>query len=428
MNYLCILFLIYGVLTSIWVFNKDRVYIFYYVSLFLYSFIPFAARLYNNSLITTMSHVRIENNGVLTQYVVYAILFFSFSLLFFTFIINRPIYKKNRFRIAIPDFKGGLFVYIIISILVLAYLTIQLVNKYSLLNYGNQSLVKGNIVWYLLLEYVSVFFVIDLFFFFDKRNIKINRWILLIIGCLQLLVLVVTSSKIGNRGILIPGLMGFLFIVIDRMDFTIKLQPKQLKKVGKIVVGGLLIIGFSQFIRTNRGYDTFTNTISLKALFSFFKLDTILFQDYTYPGNGLMFVMQNHLINPKFVAISNFCNTIFFLNYETVAGYISRIIAPNMWFGIGGYIGTESFMGVGWLGILVYPLLISVIWRMYYKSIMRTSNKRYRRFLGFLMVTFLCLNLVRGQSYLLIKASYMYFLPSILLFKLIHKTRSEETL
>lgn len=280
------------------------------------------------------------------------------------------------------------------------------------MSYQNQSVVKSNILWFIALEYVFVFVLID--FFLMQRSQKKMAYIIMMSSVL--IPAIMTCIRIGNRGILLASVIGILYVSLEYYD--IKIGLKDLKKFIKPSLIIVVIIMASQFVRYNRGN---TEGIGLESsmITDLFKIRTIVFQDYTYPGNSLMYLMSKDMINTGFVFKSNVKNFVFFLDEPTIAEYLSiNYIAPGEWFGIGGFLPTEAYLLSGWLGIIIIPMVICLAYRFYYSLFKYSNDKKFKLFFGFLITTFVSMSLVRGQSFILFKSLYMYFLPSVLLYKL----------
>jgi hypothetical protein len=430
MGIIIFLFFLFFLLTYVFIFNRDKIMSMLYLALFLYSFFPLIARYYYPDKISIYSHVSIKTIDTLYISTAYIILFF---LILFTmyFIFFQSASKKHIASNQVSDErqKDLLFgfiiirrtnsyhdlLYLIILSTVSSLLLIKLLINFNNISYFNQSIVKSDKIWSFSLEFAVILVVIGYFAFKTRKN-QIVRFMLLFINLFLTAVLLLTLFKMGNRGILIPYILGIIYIYLESRSFKINLRFGHISKWFKIIFLLLIVISFSQFIRGNRGGEINTINFSVYTIFDFFKLEYLLFQDYTIPGNSLFFAIDNKVIDPLYVIVSNFNNGIFFLSYETVAEYISHLVAPTEWFGIGGYILTESFLLFGYLGVFFMPLFILVIYLFFYRKFLNVKDNNLKLFLGFLFVSLLTLTLVRGQSYLLFKSIYMYFAPALVFF------------
>ena len=226
--------------------------------------------------------------------------------------------------------------YNIIQLVVGLFLTINLLKSYSLLNYYDQSVVKSNIIWVILMEYSFVFYLINFLLYKNEKN-KVS----VLLGLFIALPTFLTLFKIGNRGIAMPALFGYLYMYLTSKEFKVRI--KEIKTILIATIGLLLMIGFSQFIRTNRGSDSSNYAFSLDMIRDFFDIKVLLFQDYTVPGNGLMYCIDQNIIDPIFVCKSNIGNGLFFLNHSTIAQDISDRINTGEVFGVGGFLPVEGF-------------------------------------------------------------------------------------
>lgn len=402
-----------GLLSLYWIislFNKNIILGLLFAFLQIYIYIPFAARCFDSNLVDIVSHITITDDTILYKY-----LFFCYSQSFFLFLLLKKLsiikikHKPNFLNL--NKISKNLNIYNIIQVLIGIYLSYNLLVNYSSLNYFDQLAVKSNIIWVLLLEYSFVFLLIDFWLYADNKIIKP-----LLLGLLIFIPAFITLFKIGNRGIAMPALLGYMYIYLRTKK--IKLSIKYLKNITIASFAILIIIGFSQFVRVNRGHDSSKHEFSLDMIGDFFDLSVILFQDYTVPGNSLMYSIQKNIIDPSFVIESNIGNGIFFLDYPTIALDISKRINTGEVFGVGGFFPIEGFYLCGYLGIFVMPIVVMLFYYLYFKYLMTGKDKQYDLFIGFLICAFISFNLARGQSYLLFKSIYMYIIPCCFLYRL----------
>ena len=372
-------------------FNKNILVGFFFAFLQVYNYVPFAARCYDNSLVNLVSHIQIFDEDILYKY-----LFYCYAqsivlyLLFKNYVLKGKPILLNRNSVWNVRIRRNIICYNIIQIIVALILFYNLTKYYSLLNYHDQVVVKSNLIWVILLEYSFVFFLIDFFLYKKERKL-----IPVLCGLFIAIPTCLTLFKIGNRGIAMPALCGYLYLILINKNF--KISIKQIKTTFIAFLCILPIIMFSQFIRSNRGSSSTSYNFSLNMIEDFFDIKVLLFQDYTIPGNSLMYCIDKNIIDPIFVCLSNIGNCIFFYYYPTIAIDISDRINTGEVFGVGGFLPVEGF----YLTKLSFP-----------------KEKEYSLFIGFLLCTFLCFNLARGQSYLLFKVLYMYIIPSCILYRL----------
>lgn len=395
-------------------FNRNILVGFFFAVLQVYIYIPFAARCYDSALVDLVSHIFINDEDVLYKY-----LFFCYGqsimlYLMFRVYVLRPVNALQNSR---KHFWGmhyvhrSLFVYNLIQICVAAFLFYSLLRSFGSLNYRDQGVVKSNIIWAILLEYSFVFYLID--FLLYKRE---RRCIPLLLGVLIAIPAFVTLFKIGNRGVAMPALCGYVCMLLTAKNF--KISIRQIRTIVMALFCMVAIIGFSQFVRTNRGTESNAHEFSLSMIEDFFDIKVLLFQDFTVPGNSLMYCIEHNIVNPVFVFLSNCGNSIFFLDYPTIALDISGRINTGVVFGVGGFLPVEGYYLCGYAGIIVLPIIIALFFRFYMKRLIAFDERQYNLFVGFLLCTFLCFNLARGQSYLLFKVLYMYVIPCCVLYRL----------
>lgn len=398
---------------SIKIFNKDRLFGITFVILQIYIYIPFAARIYDSNLVDIVSHIQINDESTLINYILFCyvfnlILFFLSKILRFKREVNKYAFIPN------DKLKKNLVFYNIIQFLVGFYLWYYLLINYSQLSYYNQQIVKTNTIWCIALEYSFVFSFINYLVYKDKGNTAKQKFFSIGLGLMLILPSIITQLKIGSRGIAMPAIIGILYTIVEKKD--IKISLFQLKKLFIPLLIILLIIASSQFVRNNRGDKVDNFSFSLIDVWSFFDVSVFLFQDYTVPGNSLMYCMENRIIDPLFVCKSNIGNGLFFLDAPTIAEQISDFIADGENFGVGGFIPVEGYYFAGWLGCLLLPFVIICFYRFYYSFLFVKCDTQFNTFMGFLLCTFVSMNLARGQTYFLFKVLYMYIIPCVVLY------------
>lgn len=398
---------------SIKVFNRDRLFGITFVILQIYIYIPFAARIYDSNLVDIVSHIQINDESTLINYVIFCYVF-NLLLFFLSKVLRSKREVKKYAFIPNNKLKKNLGLYNVIQFVVGFYLWYYLMINYPQLSYHNQNIVKTNTIWCIALEYSFVFSFINYIIYKDKENTAIQKIISIGLGLILILPSIITQIKIGSRGIAMPAIIGILYAVVEKKN--IKISIFQLKKLVVPLLVILLIITSSQFVRNNRGEHVDTFSFSLLDVWSFFDISVFLFQDYTVPGNSLMYCMENRIIDPLFVCRSNIGNGLFFLNYPTIAEQISSFIADGEDFGVGGFIPVEGYLFAGWLGCLLLPFVIICFYRFYYSFLFVKCDTQFNTFMGFLLCTFVSMNLARGQTYFLFKVLYMYIIPCVVLY------------
>ncbi|MCK9467748.1 MAG: oligosaccharide repeat unit polymerase, partial [Candidatus Absconditabacterales bacterium] len=367
---------------------------------------------------TIISQVHLTKvSETLTNYLLFIFLNFVFLYIFFELFLSNRITKYLKYNnvsknIILPfiivsktNTQTSRYAYIATSIALVLFLFINLCLKYDQLSYFNQVAVKGNIIWLFSLQ-VSFYFIANNFILFFKSGISSKNAVINSVMAIALLSVVsITLFKIGNRGIAFP------FLLAGSTVFIQKNRLLNLKKLFLIVSIIFLIIGFSQFLRSNRGNakELSQTKFEMAMILDFFSFRSILFQDYTSCASSLMYTIENQIIDPYFYLLSTLGNSIFFLNYPSIPQFISRKVFPDGGFGIGGLIFNDGFVLAGWLGAVILPFIITFSFRLYYDILLRKNDKDFKIYFLFVFASLFTLNLVRGQAYILFKALYMYF-------------------
>lgn len=412
-------FIIFLVLSACRIFRKDKLFFTFYFSTVIYSLIPFLARLYDNSFVSIVSRIYLKHpDTTLLSYLCFVYANFFFLYLFFELILcgwlkrclHEWSFKDNGFWQVTCfvfsknnlNYKKNIF-FVLISLLIL-FLGINLFLNFDKLSYFNQAVFKNNIIWYFAIQ-LSLFVIGNniILVFFSKKFTIPNQIIILLTFVLGIIV-TITLFKIGNRGIIFPFLTGTMCLVLINFSFT------DLKKLMQLIVLVFFIIALSQLIRGNRGDSKKIENIKFDAVnvVGFFSLSSLLFQDYTACGSSLMYTIENEIVDPLFFFKSTMGNGIFFLNYPSIAEFISQKIVPEGGVGVGALIFNDGYILCGWFGAIMLPLTIVLSYRIHYSLFLNKGDTEYKNFIIFILGTLFTLSLTRGQTYLLFKDLYMY--------------------
>jgi hypothetical protein len=283
------------------------------------------------------------------------------------------------------------------------------------LSYFNQSALKSNKIIYQMFDYSFIFILVNFLTF--KRYSKTSYGkISLFIGMLVSLIFIIITLKIGNRGVLIGYSIAFVYYICEKN--SINICPSNLIKILKIAFIILVVIYLSQFIRNTRGdIVDLTNTyFSLSKVLDFFKFEELVFQDYATPAATLLYSINEGIVIPKIVFFSDVFNIPVILDYITLAEYISRLVSPSTTWGMGYYILTWGYNLIGYAGCFVAPMLILIIFKVYYRVFFYVNDQNFRLYIQTILSAYLILPIVRGQMFPFIKYIYVYFIPAIILY------------
>ena len=219
----------------------------------------------------------------------------------------------------------------------------------------------------------------------------------------------------GERGSIVIYLVGVLYLFVEKNHEKIqKIKPKTIFGLAIVFLG---IIYISQVIRVSRG---FSGRIVLdpQIVFYFFRPDVILSQDYAAPGYELMYCIEHNHIDPMGVLGSFLGNGIFVFDYPTCG---TQLPLP----GFANFMYIEGFMFFGWAGAVIYPAIVCLWFRFYYNIFLKSGDYTYKLFVGFLMVSYFTIHIVRsGETFMFLKYIYMYMIPASLLYQMTNGTRN----
>jgi hypothetical protein len=239
----------------------------------------------------------------------------------------------------------------------------------------------------------------------------------------------VTTIGLGNRIdalSLVFGIMGFeYFNAINNAEKAEKavhaklFLPKNTTKTSStriwlvliaFLVLALLLLTILQQARADR--HGLLDQIGLSPL-----LEIIIVNDYFAPFHLLIGAMAINYIDPLSVLLSNFANSLMFLNVDFIQFYVvnhwnpgsvTRTASPAF------FVFTEGFIFLGWLGFIYNGIVCSMgiaLWRLF--SI--TSDKGFNA-MAFSITVAVATTVPRSQSSYFIKNVYLSFLPALAIY------------
>jgi len=125
--------------------------------------------------------------------------------------------------------------------------------------------------------------------------------------------------------------------------------------------------------------------------------------------------MYKGIIFPFTVLESNLEVLIPLISHQSLGSILSRIIDPFGWAGYGYYILTEGYNFMGFMGFMYSSFIFVFGFRILELFFCNSKDELFNAYL-YGILGFISLNVVRGQSAMLIKSIYFYILPSIILF------------
>lgn len=396
----------------------------FYLVLFIYCYFSIIAYTYFPEKASIINHVS-ANGTQFFWFKAYIATSFAFFNIFYFLIFRR--YRENTVRVKnnnsnysrgclyTSDRKPRKVIFILIVTFFALYLGYFLVLNFSQLSYYSQSILKSNKIVYLMFDYCFIF-VFVCYLTYKKFRKSFYGKVSLIIGTLISLIFILLSLKIGSRGTMIQYSIAIIYYICEKNH--IKLKFSYLKQILKIAFVLLLIIWFSQLVRGTRGgVVDFSNVdLSFAHTFNFFDFEELVFQDYVTPAATLLHSMNENIVIPGTVIMSEILNIPVILDYVTLSEYFSRLVSPSESWGIGYYILTWGYNVFGFIGCIIAPIFLIIAYKQYYRVFFYTGNPDFSLFIRTVIVVYLVLPIVRGQMYPFIKHIYVYFIPAIFIY------------
>lgn len=367
---------------------------------------------------TAYQYLIIINSSNAVFLVSYKILLKKYSIKYFNNICKN---KENYFYFwgnkYIITIKYGKILYLVFLTCFTLYMFLFYIINRNILGYGlnNTSLINS----FLILTSTNII-LLNIIYLIEKRkkNNTLTYNLILILTLVLMIIFILYSIKSSSRGSLITFSMAIIYLYLEMTNKKIDIKLI-LKFCGLLII----IIFLSQFMRLNRGGIIKSYSFEINDILSFFNFDILLTQDYSNPGYTLLYAIQYNMINPIRVICSNIGNGIFFLSYPGISNYVSRILFPDGSLNMGGFILFEGYVFAGFLGAVLIPLVLILWYRFYYKILLKQGNHYFKLFIGCLLVNNVMFNVIRGQTFYLFKAIYMYFIPVIILYFLLYGSK-----
>jgi len=424
---LLLLFLLFFISSSLFIWKKSQIFFMFYLVLFAYTFFTQVAYLFYPDRLSIISNYQYYGEESFIYY--WGYIFLGFILIFLLFIV---FYNKKNKAIFSLQVKTSLKKpnNLIYSFLILFYIGINiyfLVKNYKNLSYIGQGILKNNTIWFYLFSLggivlLSLFYKI---YIETKRRRKLFYFILFMI---TLSIFSLTAIRAGQRLQIAMGLLGLIASLCYLFKNKIKYKYLKLKYIFITFLIFFIAVSFFQGIRETRRHNEtlsdFFNTLkSPNVYLDVFLQESLVFQDWVAPSLTLITSMEWNIVFPVKVIESNLKCLIPFIDHQSMASILSRIIDPKGIRGYGYYLFTEGYNLMGFVGF-IYSAFIFVLGILILESFFaRTNDKVFNSYMYGIM-GFMIIGVVRGgQTIVLLKSLYLYFMPAIILFVMMSKKR-----
>lgn len=405
LNILISVFIVVYCINMMYFYKIKNIILGMYVTLvFLYSIFPMLGYLFYLPTVKEYTKGQVYNENIFKISVIYTIL--GMILIFvFQYFWNKTRIKITMVKIKSIKLKLGifkLFLYVHIYILLK-----NLVLNFNNLNYQNQDILKNNRIYFFSFEFSTIIFFIYLNNILLKKNKKLN-----IVFIIDFIIFIITAIKVGQRIQLFNLVIGTLIM------FLYYNREKKLKFIKKSIVIMSIFIFLSQVIRGTRGnFELLSeNPIEFlkKIILALFDFKIIVFQDWLVPYYSLVTSINFGIIVPFRVIKYNLLVLIPFIERgKSLSIYIREYFAPTSKQGFGYYIFTEAYNVAGIIGIIIYPLILVI----YFKVLEEVYKKlsEHNRYLYVGVIGYYIISLVRGGIIFSIKGIMIYLIPALIL-------------
>jgi hypothetical protein len=222
--------------------------------------------------------------------------------------------------------------------------------------------------------------------------------------CVCITVLLIVTSKIGNRTDVIALLIGCAVaeLSVRRSRLHVQRTRAQRRVVPLAVIAGVLAVVWIQWNRAGGASGSL--------------LESVIAQDYFPPAHMLFGAMSADYCDPGEVLRTNASNALMFIKYPYLqeriqsalgGSYTTRSASHAL------YLFAEGFVALGWFG-WIYNGLIPVAGLTLWRTLSRTRHPAYNAIVLGVVATQIA-NLARGQSSYFVKDMYLSFLPALVL-------------
>ena len=420
------IFCMFFIITSLYIWKKSQIFFLAYLILFVYTIFTQIGYLLYPRDVNIVSHYQYYGYDAFFEYWLYIFLSFIFIFILFVILYDKKYKPTLRIEVSTLQKKDSRnLLYIVIILLYELVLIYFLIKNYSSASYYGQAILKHNTVWFYLFNIngiVLLSIIYKTIIEFDKTR----KICYIIIFLFSISVFLITALKFGQRIEVLTWLLSLIVFLWYFFKNKIGGKARIFKKYVFII--GFIGIMFSQVVRSARGKHIKTLAAYLtvmvrpKTYLSLFQLKTLIFQDYLVPSLTLLTSMKYDIIFPGKVLESNLTCLVPFINHHSLGSILSRIIDPQGWGGYGYYILTEGYNFMGFAGFIYGAIVFTIGFRILESFFTNTNDKLFNAYM-YAIIAFLSIYVIRGQSMMFLKGLYFYFLPAVILFKLISRKR-----
>lgn len=411
---LLILFTVFVIFTSIYIYNRNHVFGLVYILLFIYCFFTMVAYLYFPEELNIVSSGQYYGENYFIKFILYIFACFIFTFIFYFLISN---IKINIFKINFVNYSRNKILKRLFSIIIISWLLILtyfLLKNYNLLSYHSQSVMKSNKIWFFLYA-ISPIFIISIYLKVSE-SIKIRKKIFyFILLILAFVLFLVTSLKSGQRIEIFCLTLSIITFIIVKYD--IKINNKNISKLIKLLIILICFVFLSQVIRNNRHTNLNISQIDFDGSYfaDLLNIKEFVFQDYVTPSLTLLTSMEYKIIKPIEIIKSVFFNTLIVFDYPGMGEIISKLLVPSGDVGVGYYYFTEGYNFIGILGCVFSPLFLVISYELYKKILCSTNDKKFNEYISAIISCYI-ISVVRGGSLFIFKGILFYIIPFIFLY------------
>lgn len=310
--------------------------------------------------------------------------------------------------------------FVTVAALYLVSLAVAFAVFYSDIRYAN---VSNSWVGYL----INIQPVVILALFIKARTSppNVSGVVTRALGVSAFILFIVVSFRTGQRLAALSLLVGIAFFELSPFSRMRKKTPRLLGLLTGVIV--FLFVAdkvveqrneFSGETPIGAIWTAITSTGSDSNL----SPERILQLDYFAPSSLIFVSLYHDLVIPGEVLRSNVANALVFIGYPYLSNTFAEFVSPSAYSrneSYGYYIMTEGFNAVGWWGIVYNAIVINAgtkLWELFTKSRNAEFNRSMKAMLALLMI-----GLVRAQSALFFRNTYLLIFPAVILIALAHE-------
>ena len=415
------------------VIKRDLYYALFLIFIFIYSFFSILTYLIYPEFIAFFSNLYWGNDSIYTA-TIFSILSMLSCYIFFL-LIYLPLSRNGPKTNLSKNYQSYFFLISGFFTLILYFLSFVLSDS---LNYElaleTSNILKIFVIIYDYSSYLILTFYISLRQKLFKGNNKaISQFILITI----IIIFLLDSIAMGRRTSLLNIFLGISFFeifankniykidliyIIRNFIRKLKIKTKRFYKFSLFTLISLTITVLIWGLLFTRGErSSYFNFVDVNSPL----IEFIFLNDFTFPFLALPTAIHHNFIDPFAVLSSNFFNSLIQFNYP----FLQQILVDSFQYqrnftrgaSTGFFIFTEGFVFLGMWGFLYNGIMSTLIFGLF-RKVSKTNNVLFNQFASSLIFS-ITAGIIRVQSSTILKTTWLFLLPTFVLYSLISGIR-----